>query len=316
VALMANADVGQEDRSDARNAAPLRSRRRRRDDAAAWLFLAPGLLAFAIFVVVPALGAMALSFFDWRLFDNPSFVGLKHVSKLFGDEAMWQSLWVTVVFVAAGVIPTTLIGFVLAVIANSSLRGAAAMRVLYFSPMVASSAITSVLWSNLYKVRDGFFDQLLAVVGIQGPNWLTDPGIARPALVVVLIWSALPVVIILYTAAIQKVPEDIYAAAAMDGAGKWRQLWSMTWPNVMPTTVVILVLMFLTFLGSPLEYALLMTDGGPLGETTTLGLYAFKTAFERRDMGYASALALWQLILIAAAFIAGRGISQIWRRLR
>lgn len=296
--------------------ASARVRRQRRDDTAAWLFLAPGLLAFAIFVVVPAIGAMVLSFFDWRLFDDPTFVGLKHLAKLFGDEKMWQSLGVTVMFVLLGVIPTTLVGFVLAVVASSSLRGTAVLRVLYFSPMVASSAITSVLWSNLYRARDGFFDQLLSMIGLQGPNWLAAPGITRPALVLVLIWSALPVVIILYIAAIQKVPEDIYAAASVDGAGKWRQLWSMTWPNVMPTTAVIAVLNFITFLGAPLEYALLMTDGGPLGETTTLGLYAFKMAFERRDMGYASALALWQLVLIGIAFLVGRSVVGLWRKLR
>lgn len=299
-----------------RSSTALRTRGRRRDETAAWLFLAPGLIAFTIFVIVPAIGAMVLSFFDWRLFDDPTFVGLKHIAKLFSDENMWKSLRVTVAFVVLGVLPTTLLGFLLAVVASSSLKGMAGLRVLYFSPMVASSAITSVLWTNMYRYRDGFFAQLLAMAGVEGPNWLTDPGIARPALVVVLIWSALPLVIILYIAAIQKVPEDIYAAASVDGAGKWRQLWSMTWPNVMPTTTVILVLMFISFLGAPLEYALLMTDGGPLGETTTLGLYAFKTAFERRDMGYASALALWQLVLIGLAFLVGRGVVALWRRRR
>ncbi len=298
----------------ARSAA--RTRQRRRDELAAWTFLAPGLIAFAVFVVLPAIGALLLSFTDWRLFDDPTFVGAKHLLRLFGDQAMWQSLGVTVIFLLLGVVPTTLAGFMLAVVASSPLRGAGVLRVLYFSPMVASSAITSVLWSNLYKPKLGFFAQFLGTFGIDSPNWLSAPGIARPALAIVLIWSALPVVIILYIAAIQKVPSDIYAAAAVDGAGKWRQLWSMTWPLVMPTTLTIAVLMFITFLGAPLEYALLMTDGGPLSETQTLGLYAFKMAFERRDMGYASALALWQLVLIGVAFLVGRGATKLTRSIR
>lgn len=293
-----------------------RTRQRRRDELAAWTFLAPGLIAFAVFVVLPAIGALLLSFTDWRLFDDPTFVGAKHLLRLFGDQAMWQSLGVTVIFLLLGVVPTTLAGFMLAVVASSPLRGAGVLRVLYFSPMVASSAITSVLWSNLYKPKLGFFAQFLGTFGIDSPNWLSAPGIARPALAIVLIWSALPVVIILYIAAIQKVPSDIYAAAAVDGAGKWRQLWSMTWPLVMPTTLTIAVLMFITFLGAPLEYALLMTDGGPLSETQTLGLYAFKMAFERRDMGYASALALWQLVLIGVAFLVGRGAAKLTRSIR
>lgn len=291
-------------------------RTRRRDEVTAWLFLLPGLLAFTIFVVTPAAGALVLSFFDWRLFDDPSFVGAKHISRLFTDDTMWNSLGVTATILILGVIPTVLIGFLLAVVASSTLPGIGLLRVLYFTPMVASSAITSVLWTNLYRPRDGFINQALAWFNIQGPNWLAAPGITRNALIVVLIWSALPVVIILYIAAIQKIPEDIYAAASVDGAGKWRQLWSMTWPNVLPSTAVITILMFITFLGSPLEYALLMTDGGPLGETTTLGLYAFKMAFERRDMGYASALAFWQLLLIGAAFLVGALIRRVWRNYR
>lgn len=284
---------------------------RRRDELTAWVFLAPGLLAFTIFVVVPALGALMLSFTDWRLFDEPTFVGLKHIQRLFTDAAMWKSLWITVVFVVLGVVPTVVLGFLLAVVASSTLRFVGALRVLYFVPMVASSAITAVLWSNLYQVRHGFFAQVLAMFGIEGPNWLNDPGLVRPALVVVLIWSALPVVIILYVAAIQKVPDDIYAAAAIDGAGKWRQLWSITWPMVMPTTLVLLVLQLITWLAAPLEYALIMTDGGPLGESTTIGLYAYKMAFVHRDMGYASALALFQLVLVAVAFALFTGVNKL-----
>lgn len=289
---------------------------RRRDELVAWLFLLPGLLAFAVFVVTPALGALVLSFFDWRLFDDPSFVGTKHVGRLFSDANMWSSLGVTGIILALGVIPTVFLGFMLAVVASSTLPGIGLIRVLYFTPMVASSAITSVLWTNLYRARDGFINQALAWFNIQGPNWLAAPGVTRNALVVVLIWSALPVVIILYIAAIQKIPEDIYSASAVDGAGKWRQLWSMTWPSVMPTTAVITILMFITFLGSPLEFALLMTDGGPLSETTTLGLYAFKMAFERRDMGYASALAFWQLIIIGAIFLLINLLRKAWRTYR
>lgn len=293
-----------------------RNTSRRRDEMTAWLFLAPGLIAFTVFVMLPAVGALLLSFSDWRLFDEPTFVGLKHITRLFTDEAMWKSLGITVVFLALGVVPTVVLGFLLAVVASSTLRGVGGLRILYFLPMVASSAITSVLWANLYQARHGFFAQILAVFGIEGPAWLSDPGLVRPALVVVMIWSALPIVVILYVAAIQKVPDDIYAAAAIDGAGKWRQLWSMTWPMTLPTTAVLLVLQLITWLAAPLEYALIMTDGGPLGESTTLGLYAYKTAFVRRDMGYASALALFQLVLIAVVFAIVSGLNKLRRRTR
>lgn len=287
--------------------------RRRTDAVAAAAFLSPAMIFFTIFVIVPALGGLGLSFFDWNLFNDPTFVGLDNVSRLFSDEEVWQSLLVSLTFIVLGVVPTTVIGFMLAVIASSARPVMSSLRVLYFAPLVVSSAVSAVLWSNLYQHDYGLLNQLLALVGVKGPNWLTDLAFAQPALVVVLIWSSLPIVIILYIAAIQRVPEDLYAAAALDGAGKWRQLWSITWPNVLPTSLVIIVIMILTFLGGTLELALLMTGGGPLGRTTSLALYAYQVAFQQHEMGYASALSLFQLILIIAIFLVGRGVVRVWK---
>lgn len=296
---------------------PSTRRRSRSDGAVAWIFLAPGLTVFTIFVIIPVLGGLGLSFFDWRLFDTPTFVGFDNFERLFSDAAMWKSLWVSLGFIIMGVIPTTLIGFVLGVVASSGLRGVSVLRVLYFAPMVASSAISAVIWSSLLQHDYGLINGVLALFGVDGPNWLTNPAFARPSLAIVLIWSSLPVVIILYIAAIQKVPEDLYAASSLDGAGKWRQLWSITWPSVRDVTSVVLVLMFLTFLGGTLEYALLMTGGGPLGETTSLALYSYKVAFEQREMGYASALSCFQLLLLITVFFAGRAtIKKVRERLR
>lgn len=293
-----------------------RARGRRGDALAATLFIAPGLFAFVLFVIVPAIGGLALSFFDWNLFSAPTFVGMKNVTRLFGDPYMWHSALVSVLFVVMGVIPTVLGGFVLGVIASAQVPAAGVIRTLYFAPMVASSAVAAVLWSSIYNQRSGLINQLLATVGIEGPNWLSDPMLARPALVVVLIWSSLPIVTILYIAAIQKIPEDLFDAAALDGAGRWRKLWSITWPSVTPTTMVVAILMLLTFLSGTLEYALLMTDGGPLGETTSLALYSYKIAFERRDIGYASALAMFQLVLIVVVFLIGRAVMKGTRSAR
>lgn len=282
----------------------------------AWAFLAPGLGMFSVFVALPALIALALAFFDWRLFDDPTFVGLKHLTRLLEDEQMWAALGVTARFVILGVIPTTLIGFLLSVIASTTLPGGGVLRVLFFVPLITSSAVTAVLWTNILDYRFGVPAQILSLMGIKSPNWLSDPAFAQPTLTLVMIWSALPLVSILYVSAIQKVPADLYAAAALDGAGKWRQLWSITWPTVRPTTLVILVLMLVFFLGSPLEFAVLVTKGGPIDTTTTLIYYAYEMAFELRDMGYASAIALVQLVLVAGVFGLSRGIAVTVRRFR
>lgn len=292
-------------------ARPSGGRKTKRVDAwTATLFVSPALIGFGIFVILPAVGGLLLSFFEWDLFDTPRFVGLDNITRLFTDAAMWQSLGVTLAFVVLGVIPTVIVGFLLAVVVNSNLPGIAGWRVLYFTPMVASAAVSAIVWVNLYNGRSGLVNQALSLLGIVGPNWLSDPAWALPALVIMMIWGALPLVIILYLAGLQRVPEDIYSAASLDGAGKWRQLWSMTWPNVWGTTLLIAVLQGVGFISGSFESALLMTDGGPLGTTTSLALYSYKVAFDLRDIGYGSALSLFQLILLLVIVVLGRVITR------
>lgn len=295
--------------------APARTgnRGKRVDVLTATIFVTPALVGFAIFVIVPVVAGLALAFFEWDLFSTPEWVGLENIRRLFTDADMWQSLGVTAMFVLMGVIPTMLIGFVLAVLVNTKLPGIAALRILYFAPMIASTAVASIIWVSLYNPRLGLVNQVLGWVGIQGPNWLSDPTWARPALVLMMIWGALPLVIILYLAGLQRVPDDIYAAASLDGASKWRQVWAMTWPNVMPTTVLVSVLQAVGFISGSFEIALIMTDGGPLGSTRSLALYAYKVAFAERDIGYASALSLFQLVVMGVVVVIVRLGFRWWK---
>ena len=289
---------------------PAGRRNRKVDALTATLFVSPAMLAFFVFVIIPAIGGLLLAFFEWDLFGTPAWVGLDNITRMFTDPDMWQALGVTALFVVLGVIPTILVGFVLAVVVNSNMPGVAAWRVLYFTPMIASAAVAGIIWANLYNGRSGLVNQVLAVFGIDGPNWLSDPTWALPALVVMMIWGGLPIVIILYLAGLQRVPEDIYAAASLDGAGKWRQLWSMTWPNVWSTTLLVAVLQAVGFISGSFEIALIMTDGGPLGTTQSLALYSYKVAFAERDIGYGSALALFQLVLLIAIVVLARVVTR------
>lgn len=273
------------------------------------------MLAFTAFVILPAIGGLVLTFFDWDLFGAPQWVGLDNIVRLFGDADMWQSLWVTALFVLMGVVPTILIGFVLAVLVNTKLPGIGAIRVFYFAPMIASAAVASLIWVNLYSGH-GLVNQALSLFGINGPIWLSDLTWARPALVIMMIWGGLPIVIILYMAGLQRVSDDIYAAASLDGASKWRQIWSMTWPNVWGTTILIAVLQAVSFVSGSFEVALIMTDGGPLGTTQSIALYSYKVAFSERDIGYASALSLFQLVLMIAIVLLVRVIVRIRKERR
>jgi len=258
-----------------RSAPRKRPKYSRFDTVSAWILLTPALILFIIFIVIPTLAGFALSFYQWNFFDAPVFDGVANFAKLVADPAAWLSLGVTLLFVLLGVIPTILLGFILAVTVNVNMPGVGVLRVLYFVPVVLSVAVSAVLWTFIYDPR-------------QGPI------------------AALPVVIILYLSGLQRVPADIYDAAALDGAGPWRVLWSMTWPNVAGTTFVVAVLQIINFVSSSLDVSLIMTNGGPLGATRGLSLYAYQQAFVNQDVGYASALSVLQLIVIVGIVAIGR----------
>ncbi len=170
---------------------------RRVDLINASAFLTPAMLAFTVFAIIPALGGLALSFFDWDLFSVPEFVGLDNFARLMSDAAMWQSLGVSALFVVFGVIPTTVIGFVFATIVNVGMRGIEALRLLYFVPL---GRLECRLGGDLGKPVSAELGLHQPgpwlVLGLDGPDWLTDLDLALPSLVVVMIWTAVPLVIL------------------------------------------------------------------------------------------------------------------------
>ena len=286
-----------------------KNRSTRVDAVNAALFLTPSLLLFIVFIVVPTLAVLALSFFSWDFFSDPAFVGVANFVRLFSDPQAGQALGVTMVYLLLGVIPTVIIGFLLAVLVNANIPGIGVLRVLYFIPVVVSVAVSAVLWTFLYNPQQGPLSALLHVFGIHAPNFLSSTTLALPAIVIMMIWNSLPIVIVLYIAGLQRIPDDIYAAAALDGAGPWRVLWTMTWPNVSSTTVLVGVLQIINFTAGSLELSLIMTKGGPLGSTTALGLYAYQEAFLHQDVGYASVLSVVQMVLIISLVVIGRTVA-------
>jgi len=293
-------------RSDPPERGRARGGRSRGDALAAWVLLSPALVLFTVFIVVPTISGIGLSFFSWNFFDSPQWAGLSNFAKLAGDHDAWSSLGVTLLFVVLGVVPTILLGFLAAVLINANIPGVAVLRVLYFVPVVLSVAVSAVLWTFLYDPREGPVAALFRAFGGQAPDFLNDSHLALPALVLMMIWLALPIVLILYLAGLQRVPSDIYDAAALDGVGAWRIVWAITWPNVRSTTLAVAVLQIINYVSGSLDVALIMTNGGPLGATRALGLYAYQQAFTNQDVGYASTLSVLQLALIAAVVSLGQ----------
>lgn len=263
---------------------------------AAALFISPSLIAFTLFVSVPTFVAFGLAFFDWNLFGAPKWVGLDNFVRLANDPDVWQSLWVTVQFLAFGGIPTVALSFVAAALLDTRLRGISFIRVFYFVPIIVSVAVSGVVWRALYAPQ-GFLNGVLATFGVSGVNWTLDVRTALPALALMMIWLSMPVMVILYLAAMQRIPDSLYEAAALDGAGVWVRLWSIIWPSVVPTTLLVCGISVITFVAGALEVPLIMTGGGPLDATRSLALYAYQVVFVSQEVGYGSALSALQLAL-------------------
>jgi multiple sugar transport system permease protein len=272
--------------------------------------LAPNVLAYLLFIVVPAVSGVVISFYSWDLFTPPVWVGLRNYSALVHDPMVLRSLWHTVLFVGLGVVPTVIGGFLFATLLDWQAKVIGAIRLLYFLPLVVSTAVAGVLWSTLYSPTYGMVNRILGLVGISGPTWLASTSWALPAVTVVIIWLSWPLVIILYLAGLQRVPPQIYEAARLDGAGLWLRVWAITWPLVRSTTVLVVILEILQFLAAPFEVSLIMTYGGPLDATTSLSFYAYRQAFELGKMGYASAISMVQFGALLAV------IGLVWLAVR
>lgn len=272
-----------------------------------WLgmFLIPNLSMYFLFILIPSAVGVLLSFCEWDLLNPVKWVGFENYRRIPTDEMFIPSLIVSVKFLMLGVVPTIFMGFLVAALINWKARGIAAIRVLFFLPLVLSTAVAGIVWSAILQPETGLMNAMLSLIGIPGPMWLTDFTWALPGMTIIIIWLSLPLVIILYLAGMQRISPEILEAAALDGANVWTRVWQVIFPCVASTTALVIVLEILAFLGSPLEVALIMTQGGPLDATTSLGYYAYKVAFDQFEIGYSAAIIMVQfLIFLIIALIA------------
>lgn len=270
-------------------------------------FLLPNLLGFLIFTSIPVLASMALSFYKWDLLSAPKFVGFENYIALFQDPLFWKYCWNTVYMMIA--IPLGMAGSLLLAIAlNQKLKGIVIFRTVYFLPTLCSGVAIFMLWRLIYNPEFGVFNQLISWFGrmlgltLTGPNWLTDETWAKPALIIMGVWQTVGGYnMILYLAALQGVPRDLYDAAEVDGANRWQKFWAVTWPQISPTTFFIAIMSVIGGFQAGFDPAYIMTGGGPNGSTTTIIYYLYNNAFQWHNMGYAAAIA-WVLFLIVFIF--------------
>ena len=269
-------------------------------------FLVPNLIGFLLFTSLPVLASLLLSFMKVDLISSPKIfkiVWLENFRQLFADPYFWKYCWNTVVLMLA--IPFSLAGsLILALGLNQKLKGIVIFRTVYFLPTICSGVAIYVLWRLIYNSDFGVLNTLIAKFGtllhipLKGPNWLTDEAWAKPALIIMGIWQSVGGYnMVLYLAALQGVPRDLYEAAEIDGANSWQKFWAVTWPQISPTTFFIATMSIIGGFQSGFDPAYIMTGGGPNGSTTTIIYYIYNNAFKWYQMGYASAIS-WVLFLI------------------
>jgi len=275
----------------------------RQQNKTAFLFLLPWFLGLFVVTLGPMAASLALSFTKYNLLQPAEFIGLGNFERMLTDERLHHSLGVTFTYVLVSVPLQLGLALALAVLLDRGVRGLAFYRSAFYLPsLIGSSVAIAVLWRTVFGI-DGLFNQGLALVGIEGPGWISEPSTALSTLVTLNVWTfGSPMVIFL--AGLRQIPASFYEAAAMDGAGRARQFRSVTLPLLTPIIFFNLVLQIIhAFQSFTQAFIVSGGTGGPSDSTLFFSLYLYQRGFGNFDMGYASALA-WLLLLVIGAFTA------------
>ncbi len=279
--------------------APERGRLAQRRERAGWVFVTPNLAAVMVFLLFPLGISLYLSLHSWDLFSPPRFVGMANYRRLFASDPLFIiALRNTAVFTVSTLIPTVAIGLAVAAVLNRKLAGIGIFRTIAFLPLVASTVAMAVVWRFIFTTDDGLLNIMLGWIGIDPVPWLTDPDWALVSLSIVTVWKSVPFATVILLAAMQGVPETLYEAARIDGAGALRRFWSVTLPLIRgPLSFVFVITIINSVQAFDQAYALTGGNGGPETGTYLLGIMLFQNAFGFYEVGYAAALA-WVIFAI------------------
>jgi len=274
----------------------MRKRALIRENLTGYAFLLPNILGFLIFTSLPVLASFALAFCQWDIITDIKFVGLKNFITLIQDKLFWKYFYNTLFFMM-GIPIGMAVSLILALLMNHALRGIIIYRTIYFMPVVSSMVAVALLWRWIYNPDFGLLNSFLRMIGLKNPpQWLASTVWAKPAIMIMWIWKGAGYNMLLYLAALQGIPQQLYEAASIDGANAWQRFWHITFPMLAPTNFFIVVMGIIGGFQAFGEIYV-MTGGGPAGSTTTIVYYIYNNAFQWFKMGYASSIA-WFLFII------------------
>jgi multiple sugar transport system permease protein len=265
----------------------------------AWLFISPTLIGFLIFFLGPLIAIVYYSMTEWNLLtQQATFVGLDNFQDaLFVNPDFWHVVRNSVIF-ALGLVPLNMaLALTLALALSRPFFGVVFFRTVFFAPVITSAIAWAIVWKFLLQGEAGAVNQMLAWVGIDGPNWLREPNWAMAAVIVTRVIKMVGLNMILYIAALQAIPRDYEEAARLEGASRWQIFGMIIWPLLAPTTLIIMVI---TTIGSfkVFDHIYQMTGGGPENGTLVLAYYIYQQGFEFFNVGYASALAMIMFVIV------------------
>jgi multiple sugar transport system permease protein len=263
----------------------------------AYLFMLPSLLIFSLFTIIPILAAFIISFHRWDVITAPIYIGLQNYLRLSSDALFLTAVRNTTLY-TLGVVPTTiLISILLALLLNQPIRGRTWFRTAIYLPLVASGVAVASTWAWIYNPNYGILNAILRLLKLPVQGWLSDPVLALPCLITIGVWRSTGWATIIFLAGLQGIPEHLYEAARVDGAGRLALFRYVTVPMLAPTSFFVLVM---SIIGSfqIFDLVYMTTGGGPLNATTVIVQQIYNNGFLYLHMGYASAMAFVLFVII------------------
>jgi len=281
------------------------SRRKRAENLSGWLLIAPSMALIGLFFALPFGWTVYMSLFDWPTFGTATFNGGANYVDVLTDPRFGTAALFTVVYTLVTSVAGIALSFALALLIRPRFLGRTAVRALLFAPVTIGFAPAGLLWLSMSNPRTGIFPELLRVMGLTDgtSDWFANTETALTVVTVMTVWKTAGLAMLVLLIGMDSIPQEIYEAARIDGAGPWATLWKITVPLVSkPLALVILLTVTTTFLA--FDQFFTMTKGGPAGSTVTVVYYLYNAAFVALDRGYAAAVAIIVVVIMAAFTLA------------
>ena len=296
-------------------AAPGVGRRSRRlwsqEAVEGYICIAPWLIGFVTFVAGPMIAALVISFTHWSLLSPPEWIGLENYQRLVADPMFYTSMWNTMVISFTAVPLQLILALLIAMALNQKLAGLTIYRTIFYLPSQMPIVASALLWLWVFNPEFGLANALLNILGLPGLGWLFDPSQSKPSIILITLWGGVGTPLIIFLAGLQSVPDTLYEAANIDGAGPIDRFRSITLPMLSPIIFFNLIIGIIASFQAYFTLVFITTQGGPANSTTIMILYIFYKAFRDFEMSYASALA-WVLFLFVLALTAINFLLARW----